>query len=227
MRRAWMHKWRGRHDSMDGGGKPRREQAADDAGSARSRRPQGVQSHLHIPVRRPLLRIHALAALAHPCAAAALAHPCARGTCTSLCGGRSCASMRSRHLHIPVRRRLDWPQYGSVGRPTIRSSPQRKLESVWTFLCKSRATWIRALLALRARPSGRIRCSGVARLVAGMTTWKPEARSRHGSPRACGPRDDVGRTCRRIATPPNRHCERAARSNPDTRCRTQREALPR
>ncbi len=30
----------------------------------------------------------------------------ARGTCTSVCGGRSCASLRSRHLHIRVRRPL-------------------------------------------------------------------------------------------------------------------------
>jgi len=37
---------------MDGGGKSRLEQAAEDAGSARPQRPQGVQSHLHIHVRR-------------------------------------------------------------------------------------------------------------------------------------------------------------------------------
>jgi len=63
---------------MDGGGKPRLEPAAEDAGSARSRRPQGVQSHWL------------------PCAAAAPAHPCgcgrAQGALLQVASSRPCRS---------------------------------------------------------------------------------------------------------------------------------------
>ncbi len=128
LRRAWMHEWRGRHDSMDGGGKPRLEQAAEDAGSTRSRRPKGVQSHLHIHVLRPLLRILQRAWM----------HEW-RGRHDSMDGGgkprleqaaEDAGSARLRHLHIHVLRRegsglLATPQ-GRQAATTARSAQTRR-----------------------------------------------------------------------------------------------------
>jgi hypothetical protein len=59
----------------------------------------------HILVQQSLLRIHAPAKFAHPCAAIAPAHPCAREIRTSLCSNRSCASMRPRNSHIHVQQK--------------------------------------------------------------------------------------------------------------------------
>ena len=52
------------------------------------------------------------------------------------------------------------------------SSQGRESVFVATPKIKNKSKWIPALLALRARPSGQLRCSLAALAVAGMTKWE-------------------------------------------------------